>query len=182
MIFVYLYFKIFFIITLCRDWRKQDQGVPGPPPPLRAKLWHIYIGPNKCVLIYIHVFIYLCRQRCTDLYMYLSTLVYMYAWMHVYMYMCFYHLYACMKICMKVEVFSQKTELEFCWETSFCQFQTWLLPGLRKMFTSIISNTKWCHSVGLSCNFIRTCLFCFVGRCYCHCYLPNLAVVIAIFC
>ena len=49
------------------------------------------------------------------------------------------------------------------------------------MFTSIISNTKWCHSVGLSCNFIRTCLFCFnwqmllplfvyqnFGRCYCH--------------
>ena len=48
-----------------------------------------------------------------------------------------------------------KTELKFCWETSFRQFQTWLLPGLRKMLTLIISNTKWCHSVGLSCNFIR---------------------------
>ena len=43
------------------------------------------------------------------------------------------------------------------------------------MFTSIISNTKWCHSVGCPCNFIGTYLFVFVGRCYCHCCLPNLA-------
>ena len=66
------------------------------------------------------------------------------------------------------------------------------------MFTSIISNTKWCHSVGLTCNFIRTCLFCFCwqmllpllftkfgccllpfllprfGRCYCHLIVVDL--------
>ena len=89
-----------------------------------------------------------------------------------------------------------KTELKFCWETSFCQFQTWLLPGLRKMFTPIISNTKWCHSVGYPCNFIGTYVFVFcwqmllplsfyqiwlnviaiyclpnVGRCYCHLFV-----------
>ena len=29
------------------------------------------------------------------------------------------------------------------------------------MLTSIISNTKWCHSVGWSCNFVTTYLFCF---------------------
>ena len=26
--------------------------------------------------------------------------------------------------------------------------------GLRKMLTSIISNTGWCHGVGMSCNFM----------------------------
>ena len=85
-----------------------------------------------------------------------------------------------------------KTELKFCWETSFRQFQTWLLPGLRKMFTSIISNTKWCHRCWISLWFDGDlCLFIFDGRCHCHCcftkigwmllpyYLPKLADVIA---
>ena len=31
------------LIGANRGWRKRDQGLPGPPPPLRAKLWHIYI-------------------------------------------------------------------------------------------------------------------------------------------
>ena len=69
--------------------------------------------------------------------------------------------------------------------------------GLRKMFTLIISNTGWCHSVGVSCNFMDTfccyyaswqhmfciwqmllpCCLIFCGRCYNHqvdvvtCYL-----------
>ena len=79
-----------------------------------------------------------------------------------------------------LKIFS-KTELKFCWETSFHQFQTWLLPGLRKMLTPIISNTKWCHSVGLSWNFIRTCLFCFDWQMLLPLFVyQNLADVMAI--
>ena len=77
-----------------------------------------------------------------------------------------------------LKVFS-KTELKFCWETSFCQFQTWLSSRSEENVNLNHFNTKWCHSVGLSCNFVRTCLFCFdwqmllplfvyqkFGRCY----------------
>ena len=69
-------------------------------------------------------------------------------------------------------------------KTSFCQFVTWLLPGLRKMLTSSISNTNWCHSVGESCNFMDSYILefvladviandfgqhgCVYGRCCCH--------------
>ena len=50
-----------------------------------------------------------------------------------------------------------------------------------EMFTSIISNTKWCHSVGLSCNFVRTCLFCFDWQMLLPLFIyQNLADVIAI--
>ena len=54
------------------------------------------------------------------------------------------------------QLYFSKTELNFRLKTSFCQFLTWLLPDLRKMLTSIISNTGWCHSVGVSCNFMDT--------------------------
>ena len=52
------------------------------------------------------------------------------------------------------------------------------------MLTSGISNTKWCHSVGASCNFMDSYIIdfvlanvianvfgqlcCIFGRCYCH--------------
>ena len=49
------------------------------------------------------------------------------------------------------------------------------------MLTSIISNTNWCHSVGLSCNFVRTCLFCFDWQMLLPLFVyQNLADVIAI--
>ena len=49
------------------------------------------------------------------------------------------------------------------------------------MLTSIISNTKWCHSVGLSCNFVRTFLFCFVWQMLLPLFVyQNLAGVTAI--
>ena len=73
------------------------------------------------------------------------------------------------------------------------------------MFALIISNTKWCHSVGCPCNFIGTCLFCFcwqmllpllftnlagfianflltkVGRCYCHLFVVDLKPLLWLF-
>ena len=49
------------------------------------------------------------------------------------------------------------------------------------MLTSIISNTKWCHSIALSCNFVRTCLFCFDWQMLLPLFVcQNLADVIAI--
>ena len=54
-----------------------------------------------------------------------------------------------------------RNRIYFWLKTSFCQFLTWLLPGLRKMLTSSISNTKWCHGVGESCNFMDSCIISF---------------------
>ena len=81
----------------------------------------------------------------------------------------------------KVGRFSQKQNLNFVERQAFTSFKPWLLPGLRKMLTPIISNTKWCHSVGLSCNFIRTCLFCFDWQMLLPLFVyQNLADVVAI--
>ena len=72
-------------------------------------------------------------------------------------------------IFMQISCIFSGTELFFQLQTSFCQFQTWLLPGLRKMLTSSISNTCWCHSVGEPCNFMDSlCLYFSFGRCYCQ--------------
>ena len=80
-------------------------------------------------------------------------------------------------------MYLSKTELNFRLKTSFYQFLTLLLPGLRKMLTLSISNTYWCHSVGVSCYFLDTFSFWYtladviacvldniivLGRCYCH--------------
>ena len=62
---------------------------------------------------------------------------------------------------MNVWRFSQKQNLNFVERQAFASFKHGFFQVWGKMFTPIISNTKWCHSVGLSCNFIRTCLFCF---------------------
>ena len=77
--------------------------------------------------------------------------------------------------CMKVEVFSQKQK------TSFCQFQTWLLPGLRKCLPQSFPTPNGVTVLVCPAILLGLVCFVFVGRCYCHCYLPNLAVVIAIF-
>ena len=44
---------------------------------------------------------------------------------------------------MWVSCISQKTEVNFRLKTSFHQFLTWLLPGLRKMLNSSICNHTW---------------------------------------
>ena len=62
---------------------------------------------------------------------------------------------------MKVWRFFSKTELKFVERQAFTSFKHGFFQVWGKLLTPIISNTKWCHSVGLSCNFIRTCLFCF---------------------
>ena len=40
-----------------------------------------------------------------------------------------------------ISCISQAQNLFLNFETSFCQFPTWLLPGLRKMLTSTITPT-----------------------------------------
>ena len=45
--------------------------------------------------------------------------------------------------------------------------------GLRKMFIFIISNTGWCHSVGVSCNFMET----FMETCFC-CIFGNTCIAL----
>ena len=42
-----------------------------------------------------------------------------------------------------ISCISQEQNLILNFETSFCQFPTWLLPGLRKMLTSTISPQLW---------------------------------------
>ena len=46
-----------------------------------------------------------------------------------------------MKFLYAISCISQEQNLFLNFETSFCQFPTWLLPGLRKMLTSTISPT-----------------------------------------
>ena len=41
-----------------------------------------------------------------------------------------------------ISCISQEKNLFLNFDTSFCQFPTWLLPGLRKMLTSTISPTS----------------------------------------
>ena len=46
-------------------------------------------------------------------------------------------------VCLYVDqIFSSTEPIFFRDKTSFCQFLTWLLPGLKKMLILIISNTE----------------------------------------
>ena len=55
-------------------------------------------------------------------------------------------------------------------ETSFCQFPTWFLPGLRKMLTSTISPTGGVTDMVRPAIFEHICDNC-IGRCYNQCLL-----------
>ena len=68
---------------------------------------------------------------------------------YVYMYGCFSF---CFLVC-KSNILFNRTNI-FRDKTSFCQFLTWLLPGLKKMLILIISQHWRCQSVGMSCNFL----------------------------
>ena len=46
-------------------------------------------------------------------------------------------------------IFSLKQNKYFSCRTSFCQILSWLLLGLRKCCSKLISNTRWCMSAGL---------------------------------
>ena len=55
-----------------------------------------------------------------------------------------YHVYGCFSFCFlvcKSNILSNRTNI-FRDKTSFRQFLTWLLPGLKKMLILIISNTN----------------------------------------
>ena len=84
---------------------------------------------------------------------------------------------------MKVEVFSQKQNLNFVERQAFCQFQSWLLPGLRKCLPQLFPTPN--GVTVLDCPAILLGHVCFVlsGRCYCHyLFIKILADVIAIIC
>ena len=79
----------------------------------------------------------------------------------------------------------------FQWRTSFCQFLKMASSGLRKMLTLINSNTWWCMSVGVSCNFMDIVVcsnhitmadsvtICYIGRC---CALITADIVANLWC
>ena len=55
-----------------------------------------------------------------------------------------FYVYGCFSFCFlvyKSDILSNRTKILRA-KTSFHQFPTWLLPGLKKMFILIISNTE----------------------------------------
>ena len=80
--------------------------------------------------------------------------------------------------------FSQEQNQILRLQTSFCQFQTWLLPGLRKMLTSGIFQHKMVSQCWWALQFCWThVVFCCCGRCLSHYYVAlwcYLADVIAL--
>ena len=64
--------------------------------------------------------------------------------------------------------FSKKQNNFFVKRQAFARFPSWLLPGLRKCWSKLFSNTWWCMSVGLPLNFSwADVIICwFNGRCW----------------
>ena len=72
----------------------------------------------------------------------------------------------------RLVVFSQKQNLFFDCRQAFASFNHGFFLGLRKMLTLRISNTKWCHSAGESCNFFWTLMFLICFFCLWEMLLP----------
>ena len=104
-----------------------------------------------------------------------------------------------------IQIFSSTEPIFFRDKTSFRQFLTWLLPGVKKMLFLIISNTegvkvlvcpaifldiRWVSGTNLPmfaygrccCHFLWLMLLPLfdLGRCYCHVWLMLLATTSAI--